>query len=90
MSRAVGRRLVLTLVLLLAAPLAASARPIEAPRVTWSIEEAWEHLLRWFGLAVPKIVWGHEGTDIDPYGRPAPVPLGNQGIAPYGNSVSHR
>lgn len=80
MSRAVGRCLVFAAVLLLAPPLAASARPIEGtPAPRFQLEQVWTRVLEWFGTVVPKAVWGEQGTDVDPYGRPVPVPLQTDG-----------
>jgi len=80
MSPAVGRRLALAVVLLLATPLAASARPIEETLSRGlNLELVWNRLVEWLSLGLPRAVWSQEGTDIDPYGRPAPVPIRNQG-----------
>ncbi|HEV7667412.1 MAG TPA: hypothetical protein VGS22_02730 [Thermoanaerobaculia bacterium] len=71
MSRAVGRRLALAAVLLLALPLAASARPIETPlAATLSYEQVWSRILGWLGSVAPKAIWGEQGTDINPNGLP--------------------
>ena len=80
MSRAVGRRLVFTAVLLLATPLAASARPIEgalSPGV--NLEQVWNRLLEWFGTVAPKAVWGEQGADISPNGTPLAAPENDPG-----------
>lgn len=71
MSRAVGRRLVFTAVLLLATSLAASARPIEERHPPGlKLEEVWNRFLEWMGAVDRSVVWGEAGTDVSPNGLP--------------------
>jgi hypothetical protein len=93
MSRAVGRRLVFTAVLLLATPLAALARPIEgalSPGVNF--EQVWSRLLEWFGTVGPKAVWGEQGADISPNGTTSPGTESDAGsdITPLGTPAPLR
>ncbi len=86
MSRALGRCLALSAVLLLALPLAASARPIDAPwsSSSWGVtfEQLVGRLADWVAAAAPKPLWQRQGTDIGPDGKPVPAPVQGSGPAP--------